>query len=297
MDLRALRYFVETVRQSSFTLAADRLHVTQSTVSKMIRQLEDEVGQPLLIRDGRRLQLTDVGRVVHSRGLEAIGVMGRLQREVADLTDLSGGELTVGMPSMINLLFPPVVKAFRARHPAISLRLQEGGGRRIEQLVASGELEVGITLLPVDPLLGLESRSHARFPLYVAGRPESRWAKSGMVSLAALQDEDLLLPADDFVLTRQVREATAAIGFAPRIVTQSGQWDFLVALAAAGLGSTLIPAPLLDRLKPDPELIARPLAEPRLDWHVALIWQAGRYLSHAARAWLAACEDNQAVTG
>lgn len=296
MDLRALRYFVETVRQSSFTQAADRLHVTQSTVSKMIRQLEDEVGQPLLIRDGRRLQLTDVGQVVHARGLEAIGVMGRLQREVADLTDLSGGELTVGMPPMINLLFPPVVKAFRARHPAISLRLQEGGGRRIEQQVASGELEVGITLLPVDPALGLETRSYARFPLYVAGRPDRPWAKSGMVSLAALRDEDLLLPADDFVLTRQVREATAAIGFAPRIVTQSGQWDFLVALAATGLGSTLIPEPLLARLKSDPELITRPLAEPRLAWHVALIWQAGRYLSHAARAWLAVCEENPAVT-
>ena len=80
MDLRALRYFVETVRRQSFTLAAEHLHVTQSTVSKMIRQLEAEIGQPLLIRDGRQLQLTDVGRVVLERGQEALGVMHNLTR-------------------------------------------------------------------------------------------------------------------------------------------------------------------------------------------------------------------------
>ena len=57
MDLRALRYFVETVRHSSFTHAAEHLCVTQSTVSKMVRQLEDEVGQPLLIREGRGVQI------------------------------------------------------------------------------------------------------------------------------------------------------------------------------------------------------------------------------------------------
>ena len=132
MDLRALRYFVETVRHSSFTVAAERLNVTQSTVSKMLRQLEEEIGQPLLIRDGRQLRLTDVGRIVHERGLEALGMMGRLTREVSDLTTLVRGELTVGIPPMVNLLFPPVVKAFRERYPAVSLRLQENGGQVIE---------------------------------------------------------------------------------------------------------------------------------------------------------------------
>lgn len=64
IDIRALRYFVETVQLGSFTQAAAAVFVTQSTISKMVKQLEDEVGQPLLIRDGRRVQLTDIGRVV-----------------------------------------------------------------------------------------------------------------------------------------------------------------------------------------------------------------------------------------
>ncbi len=291
MDLRALRYFVETVRLSSFTLAAERLNVTQSTVSKMLHQLEEEIGQPLLIREGRQLRLTDVGRILHERGQEALGVVSRLSREVTDLTTLARGELTVGIPPMVNLLFPPVVKAFRERYPAVSLKLQENGGQVIEQQVASGELEVGATLLPATPTLALESFSFGRYPIFVVGPPRARWTREPLVPLAALRDEPLLLLGDDFSLTRRVREACAAEGFEAHIAAQSGQWDFLVALASAGLGTTLMPAPLLARLNIGGELVVRPLAAPSLDWQVALVWKPGRYMSHAAREWLAVCKE------
>ena len=68
MDIRTLRYFVEVVRQQSFTRAA-KLFVTQPTISKMLKNLEDELNCTLLIRDGRKLLLTDTGRVVFERGL------------------------------------------------------------------------------------------------------------------------------------------------------------------------------------------------------------------------------------
>lgn len=291
MDLRALRYFVETVRRNSFTLAADSLCVTQSTVSKMIRQLEDEVGQPLLLREGRQLRLTDAGRVVFEGAQQALGVMRELTRELDDLTTLTRGELTIGLPPMANLLFSPVVKAFRERYPGVSLSLKESGGQVIEQQVACGELEIGVTLLPADPALGLAARSVGRFPIHAVGAREAPWAASPTVDLAALQAEPLVLLSDDFSLTRQVRGAFRAIGVRPRIVAQSSQWDFLVAMAAAGLGTTFMPAPLLARLKLDGELAARPLADAGIDWNVALIHASDRYLSHAARAWQQVCED------
>ena len=77
MDIRSLRYFVETVRLQSFTAAAESLHVTQSTISKMVRQLEQETGAQLLIRDGRQLALTDVGRVTCSDSAAAVKLCRR----------------------------------------------------------------------------------------------------------------------------------------------------------------------------------------------------------------------------
>ena len=116
MDVRALRYFVETVRHASFTQAARALFVTQSTVSKMIRQLEEEAGAQLLIRDGHTARPTDTGRVMYQRGLQVLETMRQLSEEIRETADLRGA-LEVGIPPMINLLFTPVVKRFRERHP------------------------------------------------------------------------------------------------------------------------------------------------------------------------------------
>ena len=69
MDVRKLRYIVEVLRQQSFTRAAEKLFVTQPTISKMLRHLEDELGCTLLIREGRRLHLPDSGQAVYPRGL------------------------------------------------------------------------------------------------------------------------------------------------------------------------------------------------------------------------------------
>src|SRR5476651_25879 len=102
MDLRSLRYFVETVRLNSFTQAAETLHVTQSTISKMVRQLEDEVGAPLLIRDGRKLTLTDTGAIVYARGQDLLATMAEMTLELRDTQALQRGSLTVGIPPMIN---------------------------------------------------------------------------------------------------------------------------------------------------------------------------------------------------
>ena len=170
MDIRSLRYFVETVRLSSFTQAAESLHLTQSTISKMVRQLEDEVGAQLLVRDGRKLSLTDTGRIVYQHGQEMLASMRQLTLEVRDTQALARGSLTVGIPPMINVLFTPVLKAFRARHPQIKLTLQEDTGQQIERKVAAGELEIGMTVLPADPELELVTVQDRQLPDLGAGR-------------------------------------------------------------------------------------------------------------------------------
>jgi DNA-binding transcriptional LysR family regulator len=146
----------------------------------MVRQLEDEIGQPLLIRDGRQLRLTDVGKVVFARGQDAWRDApadaggGRPHR--AQPRRAHGGHAADGQPAL-----PPVVKRFCERHPAIRLTLEEAGGQRIEQRVAAGELEVGATLLPVAPALGLATRSFGRYPLQVVGPRHAAWAGHGPV--------------------------------------------------------------------------------------------------------------------
>ncbi|CAB3843905.1 LysR family transcriptional regulator [Achromobacter denitrificans] len=290
MDVRALRYFVETVRHASFTQAAKALFVTQSTVSKMIRQLEEEAGTPLLIRDGHTARPTDTGRVMYQRGLQVLETMRQLSEELRQTTDLRRGELEVGIPPMINLLFTPVVKRFRERHPGVHLTLREGTGQAVEGLVASGELEVGATILPIAPAGGLIAQPFGSYPIWVIGPPDAPWAGKTSLPLSALRDARLLIPTDDFAITRRLRQAFADAGFQPGIAAQSAHWDFLVAMASAGLGVALLPEPLMQRMKTRGLSTAK-LAKSGMQWEVGHIWQQSGYLSFAARAWLEVCDE------
>ncbi len=287
MDLRALRYFVETVRLNSFTQAAQALSVTQSTISKMVRQLEAEVGQPLLLRTPHGVSLTDVGRIVFERGQEALAVVQGLQREVDDLAELSRGALTVGIPPMVNVFFSPLIRRFRAQHPGIQLQVREAGGELIEQMVADGELEVGVSILPLRPELGLASAVLARCPVCLVGTAEASWARLKRPGLAALAGQPVVMLGEGYALSRRLHARWQELGVQPEVVAESGQWDFLLSMAEAGMGTAILPQPLLDRLALPAHLVVRALPARELDWAVAHIWWPARYMSHAARAWLA----------
>lgn len=290
MDVRALRYFVETVRFASFTQAAKALFVTQSTVSKMIRQLEDELGTPLLIRDGHHARPTDTGRIVFEQGQQILNAVAQLSAEVRETVDTRRGELQVGIPPMINLLFTPVVKRFREIYPEIRLSLREETGQAVERLVTAGELEVGASILPSASDSVLSWKLFGSYPIWAIGPKTVSWAGQRSLSFSALRDTPLLLLSDDFAITRRLRHAFHDAGFEPRIAAQSDHWDFLIAMASADLGVALLPEPLLQRIKTH-NLSSCRLVKPKLHWDVGHIWRKDRYLSYAARAWLAVCNE------
>ncbi|WP_197034931.1 LysR family transcriptional regulator [Herbaspirillum sp. RV1423] len=289
MDIRTLRYFSETVRLNSFSRAADILHVTQSTVSKMVRQLEEEIGTPLLIRSGRNLQLTDTGRIVYEQAQQILGNVQRLHAEVDNTRNLRQGHLEIGIPPMVNILCTPVLKAFRERHPDIAITLTEDTGPQIEQRVAAGTLEIGMTVLPVAPELELNVTPVARYPIWAVAQTGRFRKNLQTLPCKALGGMPLVLLNNEFGLTRALRNMFRNAGIEPEIVAQSGQWDWLVAMALAGMGVALLPEPFIHRLATD-QLQSVRLAEPEVQWQVAYVTRGG-YLSHAARAWLALSEE------
>lgn len=289
MELRALRYFAETVRLQSFTRAAEVLCVTQSAVSKLVRQLEVDLGQPLLHRDARQLRLTDAGQLVYAHAQEALAVVARMDRALHDLSDLQQGELTLGLPPMVNIFFPKLIQSFRQRHPGLSVALHEAGGQVIEAQVMRGELEVGVTAQVPQPGQGLAHHVIERHPICLVGRPDSPWATQAQPDLHCLDGQPVLMLAEDYAVSRMLEQAFAAAGVAPQVVARSGQWDFLLSMALSGMGTALLPEPLLERQKLPVRAAYKALPPDGPTWDVALIWSTERYLSHAARAWLRHC--------
>ncbi|MBN3728244.1 LysR family transcriptional regulator [Burkholderia sp. Ac-20379] len=284
MELRALRYFVEVVRQQSFTAAAEQMFVTQPTISKMVKALEDEIGSPLLLRDSRQMTLTDAGRIVYQRGQDVLAAQAQLQAELDDLAELGRGELTIGIPPLGGAAFTPAIAAFRQRYPNIELKLYEQGARTIETALAAGELELGGVLEPVDPAV-FDVLRMVRAPLWLVARRGARWDREDAVPLADLAGEPFVFYAEALALHQAVLDACAQAGFTPSIVSRSGHWDFMAALVQAGVGIALLPEPYCRRLDPA-QFSCRPIVEPEIQWSIAVGWLKRGYLSHAARAWL-----------
>ena len=131
MELRHLRYFVSLAEYLSFTRAAERVHVTQSTLSHQIRQLEDEVGQPLFERIGKKVVTTEAGELFlgfAERALKEVDhgiAMLKQQPRGGGLT----GVVRIGATHTFNIgLIPECVALFLARHPTVRVRRQADGG-------------------------------------------------------------------------------------------------------------------------------------------------------------------------
>jgi LysR family cyn operon transcriptional activator len=152
MELRHLRYFVALADCLSFTRAAERVHVTQSTLSHQIRQLEDEIGQPLFDRIGKRVVTTEAGELFLAYAQRALR---EVDQGIATLQPPSGGltgQVRIGATHTFNIgLIPECVALFLARHPTVRVRVEELSADQIGSRLQSGDLDLGIAYRPTGP--------------------------------------------------------------------------------------------------------------------------------------------------
>ncbi|WP_395664336.1 LysR family transcriptional regulator [Methylocella sp.] len=282
MDLRTLRAFVETVRAGGFSAAAKTLNASQPTVSKAVKQLEDELGVVLIDRLGHRARPTSAGDILYRRALAMLALRDDAVAELDELRGLKRGVLRLGLPPIGSaLLFAPLFASFRARYPGVDIRLAETGSKRLEEMLAAGEIDLAAVLLPVsddfewqevrdDPLAAILPQGHA-----LAGRAG--------VGLPQLKDAPFILFESGFAINHMILDACARHGFTPTIAARSAQIDFVVELVAAGLGVAFLPR-LMAAERDGTRAVL--LDEPGTQWRMALAWRSGGYLPAAARAWL-----------
>ncbi len=294
MELRTLRAFVEVVRQGGFSHAAKTVFATQSTVSKAVKQLEDELGFSLLDRTGHRNALTAAGEIVYRRALVMLAERDDLVAELDELRGLKRGTLRLGLPPIgSSTLFAPLFAIFRSRYPGIDIRLVEHGSRRLETSLLAGEVDLAASLLPVPE--DFDWQDVRREPVDVLLPADHPLAGSGSTTLRALADMPFILFDSGFALNPIILDACQRSGFIPAIAARSSQIDFVVALVAAGLGVGFLPRMIAQqRFHPGVRHIG--VTDAGMDWHMALIWRRGGYLSPAARAWLALAKAQTEAT-
>ncbi|HTK01925.1 MAG TPA: transcriptional regulator CynR [Bordetella sp.] len=207
MELRHLRYFLAAAQAQNFTLASDRLHITQPTLSHQIKQLEDELGVQLFVRIGRTVHLTVAGELFRTYASRALHEVELGRDALHDLENLRHGRLTLGVLSSFGTFtLPPILADFNATYPGISINVLRLRSGEIERKLLDGELNLAIANAPagsdqidIDPLMDdpLAFVVGERHPLAGATR----------ISIGDLRDQALILLSPEYN-SRQLIDAT-----------------------------------------------------------------------------------------
>lgn len=268
--LKQLLAFCQTARTGSVSAAAERMHLSQPSVSLLIKALERGLGTQLFERRGPRLRLTAEGRVLQDlaeplvEGLEALPdvFVERCRHIAAGQLDIAASEST------IHYILPPVVKRFASRFPRIRFKLHNVTGRDGLALLRSGEVDFVVGSLPEVPE-DLEYQPLADYePVLIAPRGHPLAARSE-VRLEDIGAHALMLPPRHLSTWRMVETVFRQRGVDYIVAVEAGSWEVIKEYVQAGLGVSIVASICL---RGGEDLVVRPLPGyfPRRSYGVVL---------------------------
>lgn len=286
MELRTLRYFLAVAREESVTLAAERLHITQPTLSRQLMELEQSLGTRLFHRGGRnqKLTLTEEGFFLRRRAEEIIALADQTQAAFEAGGELVAGDvyLCAGETDAVRLL-ARAAKSLQRRYPQIRLHISSGDRTVVEEQLDRGLADFGLRVGPVDPekyeVLTLPQRD----VWGVLMRKDDPLAKKDRIRPRDLWDKPMIWPrqpSSENLLVQWFRRKPEELN----LVTSYSLVYNAALLTDEGLGYTVT----LDRLintSGNCSLCFRPL-EPALEIDVHVVWKKQRGFTRAASLFL-----------
>lgn len=195
MDVRVLRYFLAVAREQSFSSAAERLYLSQPTLSRQLSALEEELGKTLLVRGSKGVTLTEDGMLLRKRAEEIVELMDKTEREVRQSDKLIGGTVYIGAGETPALrLIASTARRLREEYPDIRYSIFSGNGTDVMERLERGLIDFGLVFQNVDT-----SRYESlELPLYdsfgVLMRKDSPLAERESITVEDLRELPLIIP-------------------------------------------------------------------------------------------------------
>lgn len=240
MELSQLRSVVAIADTGNFSRAAERVNISQPSLSQQIINLEKEVGHKLFHRLGRKAVATEAGEVLVARARRILFEVGNVSKELADYESLER-RITVGaIPTVAPYLLPRLIAKSRERYPHLQIDVREDFRSALIQGVVEGELDVAITSLPVThPRISLEPL--LREPLLLVVGKQHPFVAKAHVKAANLGSETFVMLGSSSSLAAQIQNFCGDRQLDPRIGFRCAQVATIKALVALGVGVSILP--------------------------------------------------------
>jgi LysR family cyn operon transcriptional activator len=241
MELRHLRYFLAVAEVGSFSRAADRLGISQPTLSQQMRDLEAALRVSLFQRRGKRILLTSAGLIFQEHARAILRQFESFLQELSSQPQQLRGALHLGVVPILNVpLVPHLLGLFAAKHPGITIIVDEISSTEIETALEEGRMDVGLGFVTrYSPNLRYERLCTDEFALVVS--EEHAWSKRRKIPFAELHQQRLLQLTDSFVMRHMTDEICRKHQVRPRTVAEISSIETLLRSLATLKAAALMP--------------------------------------------------------
>ena len=291
MDIKQISYFMAVAQEGSFSRAAEKLEVSQPTLSMAVKKLEEELGAELFYSFNRRQNLTDEGLRLKEGAAKLLEVYQETIENVKLSDYVGSGAVTLGLSPLFGAcFFGDLIPSFSAAYPNIKINMLKDGANKIDELVEKGEVDLAVTL-NTERTASFASCHFSTQRNVALLHKKHPLANAKSITVADLKEDSFAIFNQDFILNRQIMSACHAAGFRPKIALLSSQWDFMVELVSRNRAVSILPKPVLDK-HPDPNVVCVPLMDSMKYWDIVLAWNKQKYMSKSCRLFLDYVKEN-----
>lgn len=284
MDIKQLSYFLSTVKHGSLKAAAREHFVTQPAVTMQLKKLEEELGEKLYVRRGRRIVATQVGTYVVPYAEEVLQRIEALRTAVHGLKGLERGHLTLGNIDAASIyVLPSVFRSLRRKHPGVEIRVIVADTDHLIRTLESGEIELAIVTLPLSRE-GLEVVPIYRDDMVLVASPGHRLAteRGHRRVLEVVSQTGLITYPADSTTRRLIEQVFLENGLQLRSSMEMSSPEAIKRLTEAGLGLSILPIKAVANEIRRGKLRSLPTGRVKFSRMLGLVHRSGEELSRPA---------------
>lgn len=288
LDIQELEAFWWIAQTGSFNRAAERLYLTQPSVTARIQSLEKELGQMLFERKPRGVRLTDAGRVLLPHAERVLQDIRKARRAVADLESATGGTLTVGSAlTTSTYTLPQILAQFKSAHPSVEVAVRTGRSQQIQQLVLEDTVQLGLVHSPLASHADIAAVPLYDEPIVLVVHPGHPLSGRAEVTAEELATEPFITSDKASGYWALVEQFWASAGLVPRVTMELDSMEATKRMVMCGLGLAMLPRGTVEGELKTAHLVAVPVAgTSHLNRQTILIHRRGKVWSGISRAFL-----------
>lgn len=285
MNIQSLTYFLQVADSKSYSIAAKKIYVAQSSLSTSVKKLEDELGIKLFNYDGKTLHLTIEGERFYVLAKDFLSSYEVFFESAKQITDEVFGTINIILPVLVSdLYFAEPIAEFQKKYPDVKINVTNRAGFQTQNLISVNEFDIGVTIRPIIQNT-FECVEIAKSPMVLAVHKSHPLAERDSVTYEDLIYEQFLSYEEDSVLYQNFFSKTKEAGYAPQVLFKAPETPLLLSIIERGVGMLVVPECVVDYRKYS-HIKFIPIVGEEEGYQLVMVYNKDKYMSTASHAFI-----------